>query len=51
MEQTLQQQIKELKQELSTRKEQVGWVIDSLKQELKRLEKKNDRKTSSSNKR
>ena len=51
MEQTLQQQIKELKQELSTRKEQVGWVIDSLKQELKRLEKKNDRKTSSNNKR
>ena len=51
MEQTLQQQIKELKQELSTRKEQVGWVIDSLKQELKRLEKKNDRQTSSSNKR
>ena len=50
MEQTLQQQIKELKQELSTRKEQVGWVIDSLKQELKRLEKKNDRKTSSYNK-
>ena len=50
MKQTIQQRIDYIKQVLAARNRQDGWVIDSLKQELERLEKKNDRKTSSYNK-
>ena len=44
MKQTIQERINYIKQELAARDRQDGWVIEGLKQELKRLEKKNARK-------
>lgn len=43
MKQTIQERINYIKQELAARNKQSGWVIEGLKQELKRLEKKNAR--------
>lgn len=42
MKQTLKQRITYLKQELAARGHQDGWLIQGLKKELVRLEKKQD---------
>jgi len=41
MAQTIQQRINYIKQELATRDKQEGWLIEGLRRELERLEKKN----------
>ena len=43
---TLKEIINYLKQELATRKNESGWLIDGLRKELIRLETKYGRKTS-----